>query len=30
MWWLSTKNEWEFYCPKCDKRYNWALERMPS
>ena len=20
--WLSTTNEWEYYCPKCDIRFN--------
>ena len=20
--WLSTTNEWEFYCPECDMRFN--------
>ena len=27
--WLSTANQWVFYCRACDRRYNWALELMP-
>lgn len=30
MWWLSTWNEWEFYCKECDKRYNKKFEVMPK
>ena len=26
---LSTTNEWEHYCPKCDKRFNDNGEEMP-
>ena len=22
MWLLSTFNQWKYYCPKCDRRYN--------
>ena len=27
--WLSTTNEWENYCPKCDVRYNDAGDIRP-
>ena len=29
MHWLSTRNEWEYFCPLCDKRYNAKMEVMP-
>ena len=28
--WLSTSNEWEYYCPLCDRRYNQTLEPKPE
>lgn len=30
MEWLSTANEWEYYCKLCDWRYNRKLERKPE
>lgn len=27
---LSTRNEWEYYCQTCDRRYNGQLEPMPE
>lgn len=29
MQYLSTSNEWVFYCEECDVRYSRQLERMP-
>ena len=26
--WLSTTNEWQFYCPRCEIRFNWDGEIM--
>ena len=28
MWWLSTTNQWVYYCKECDKRYNKKFEEM--
>jgi Zn finger protein HypA/HybF involved in hydrogenase expression len=25
---MSTTNQWNLYCPKCDKRFNQKLEEM--
>lgn len=29
MGWLSTWNQWEYYCEACDKRYNRNMKTMP-
>jgi len=28
--WLSTTNEWEYYCPKCDLRFNEKGQIRPA
>lgn len=28
--WLSTLNEWEYYCRECDMRYNARMKRMDA